>query len=81
MLQPFGSSNSSKILSGFIIYTPHTPAHVVFCRLKEFVSCAFLVFGETYMFQIIKEPLSLTDQDPFTEGKELFQTYITLKKK
>lgn len=32
------------------------------------------------MFQIIKEPLSLTDQDPFTEGKELFQTYITLEK-
>lgn len=33
------------------------------------------------MLQIIKEPLSLTDRDPFSEGKELFQTYITLEKK
>lgn len=38
-------------------------------------SC-FCGFFQGYMFQIIKESLSQTDHDPFTEGKGLFQTYI-----
>lgn len=51
------------------------------CVDGEFVSCGSLLFLVKLVFQIIKEPLSRTDRDPFTEGKELFQTYITLEKK